>query len=385
MTQEATLERSVQPTQETIISADSHMLEPGDLWTSRVDAKFRDRAPRIFFDERRHQWFFGTENVTLLPVTPFTAADMTGDEMRAINQGEKHPLESARKGGWDPAERLKDMALDGVSAEVLYTSFGFNLFQIEDAALQQECFRVYNDWLAEFVSYDPKRFAGLALISCYDRDQAVAELDRVKKLGLNTAMIWASPPDDFAFTSTYHDPIWEAAQDLQMPISLHIGTGHGPESRFSKGIKGLQVMMVTGEVQRSIAAIIFSGVLERFPRLTIVSAENDIGWLAYFLQRADWAFDFKMVRGRDPHLSLKPSEYFKRQCYATFMEDRVGLKNLDVIGADRVMWSSDYPHASATWPQSREVIARDFVGVSPDDRRKIVRDTAATMYGLAVE
>ena len=317
MTQEAILEKTSQPTQETIISADSHMLEPADLWTSRIEPQFRDRAPRIFYDDRRKQWFFGADEVPLLGVAAFSAADISGDELRAINRGDKHPLESARAGGWDPAERLKDMTLDGVSAEVLYTSFGFSLFQIEDAALQEACFRVYNDWLAEFVSYDPKRFAGLALISCYDTDHAIAELNRVKKLGLNSAMIWASPPADRAFTSTFHDPFWAAAQDLEMPISLHIGTGQGPESRYVKGNKGLQIMMVTGEVQRSVAAIIFGGVLERFPRLTLVSAENDIGWLPYFLQRADWAFEFKMVKGTDPALSLKPSEYFKRQCYAT--------------------------------------------------------------------
>ena len=372
-------------TEEKIISADSHMLEPPDLWTSRIDPKYRDRAPRIFYDERRQQWFFGSEEVPLMGVAPFFAADKTGEELRAANRSTTDVFAGARPGGWDPAARLEDMAIDGVSAEALYTSFGFSLFQVEDAGLQEACFRVYNDWLAEFCSYDPQRFAGLALISCYDLDRAVAELHRVRKLGLRGAMIWASPPEDRSFLTTYHDPFWAAAQDLEMPISLHIGTGQGPESRFVKGNRGLQVMMVTGEVQRSMAAIIFGGVLERFRRLTIVSAENDIGWLAYFLQRADWAFDFKMVRGRDPSLSLKPSEYFRRQCYATFMEDRVGLKNLDVIGADRVMWSSDYPHASATWPHSREVIERDFVGVSPEDRRKIVRDTAAALYGLSTE
>ena len=103
MTQEAILEKTSQPTQETIISADSHMLEPADLWTSRIEPQFRDRAPRIFYDDRRKQWFFGADEVPLLGVAAFSAADISGDELRAINRGDKHPLESARAGGWDPA------------------------------------------------------------------------------------------------------------------------------------------------------------------------------------------------------------------------------------------------------------------------------------------
>ena len=369
-------------TLKTIISADSHMLEPADLWVERLDQRFRDNAPRVFFDEERKTWLFGCEG---LPATPAAALFAAGKSDQELADHYKVGMDQARPGGWDPVERLKDMAIDGIAADVLYTSLAFNLFWLTDAAFQEACFRVYNDWLAEFCSYAPDRFAGLGLISLYNIDQAVAELERIRANGLRGAMIWASPPEEMSFFGRYHDPFWAAAQDLDMPISLHILTGAGRESRgfaaTSTQNRYLRLSVSQYEIQRSLSELIFGGTFERFPNLKIVSAENGIGWLPYFLQRADGGWTrFRYVDPTD--LTMPPSEYFRRNIWATFINDRAGLHSIDLIGAERVMWSSDYPHTASTWPHSLEVIERDFVGVSEEDKAKICRDNAAKLYGF---
>ncbi len=165
------------------------------------------------------------------------------------------------------------------------------LFGIQDKALQEACFRAYNDWLAEFVSYDPSRFVGLGLICLMDVPDGVKELQRCAKKGLKGAMIWASPPEDHDHGDPIYDPFWAAAQDLNMPLSLHILTGRAQESRGDpRSTRIARYMSLPHEVQRAISTMISCGVLERFPGLKIVSSENDIGWVPHFLARLDHAF-----------------------------------------------------------------------------------------------
>lgn len=363
---------------DVIISADSHMNEPPDLWVERVDKAFRERAPRVIheYEGRPGHWFV-CEGLEPRSVGGTFAAGKTAEELVAA---QKAGYEAARPGGWDPVERLKDMAIDGVEAEVLYTTLGFRLFGLTDGPFQTELFRVYNDWLAEFCQHDPKRFAGLALISLLDVESGVREIQRCAKMGLKGAMIMASPPEGREFALPMYDNFWAAAQDLKMPLSLHTSTGHSRESRYNVD-RYMRSMTLAHETQRTLTTFIFSGVLERFPGLMLVSAENDIGWIAHFIQRADFAY--RRFRHSDPApIKLLPSEYFQRQVYATFMDDLVGLTNWAYIGEDNFMWASDYPHTLATWPHSRDVIARDFKDVPETVKWKIVCDTAAELYGL---
>ncbi len=291
-----------------------------------------------------------------------------------------------RPGGWDPAERLKDMDLDGVQADVIYTTLGFRQFWFTDAALQRACFRVYNDWLADYCAHAPQRLVGLALISLHDIDEAIKELRRCADRGLKGALIWASPPEDRPYSAPLYDPFWAAAQDLGMPISLHSITGAGAESRLA--IKQpldryVRSTVLSHEVQRTLVVLICSGVLERFPDLKLVSAENEVGWLPFFLQKLDQAREEYQYLYPVP-LKLKPSEYFRRQIFATFIDDPVGVASREFVGVENIMWSSDYPHTVSTWPHSREVVERDFKGVPDDEKRLIVRENVARLYGLAL-
>jgi predicted TIM-barrel fold metal-dependent hydrolase len=373
-------------TEPKLISADSHVNEPGDLWVERIDKPLRERAPRVVenLPGQRPGAYLVLEGVTPIHLAQGIGAGQKPEDLPRFFQGSTY--KDVRPGGWDPAERVKDMDLDGVEADVIYTTLGFRQFWLTDAALQRACFRVYNDWLAEYCAYAPKRLAGLALISLYDVTEGVKELRRCADRGLKGALIWASPPEDRPYSSPDYDPFWAEAEELNLPISLHSITGMGAESRLA--IKQpidryVRSTVLCHEVQRSLVVLIFSGVLERFPRLKLVSAENEVGWLPFFLQKLDQAQDEYRYLYPTP-LTLKPSEYFRRQIFATFIDDRVGVMGREFIGVENIMWSSDYPHSVSTWPNSREVVERDFKGVPESEKRQIVRENAARLYGFSL-
>jgi len=166
-----------------IIDADAHMSEPYDLWSKRIDRRFRDQAPRVVEnhnDRKGLYWVFEDVVQRINSDRPGAATDME------------------RPGGWDPAERVKDMAIDGIDATVLYSTRALTLYSSQNPDLQEACFKVYNDWLAEFCTYAPERFAGLALIALWDVERGTKELERTRKLGLRGAQIWSSPPDHLA-------------------------------------------------------------------------------------------------------------------------------------------------------------------------------------------
>jgi predicted TIM-barrel fold metal-dependent hydrolase len=369
-----------------LISSDSHVSEPPDLWAERLDIKYRDRAPRVVLNpEGQEGAYLVYEGYPPHNLAIGLGAGRTPEELAAFLKTGTYA--DARPGGWDPAQRLPDMELDGVEAEVLYTTLGFRLFWLKDAGLQRACFRVYNDWLAAYCSYAPKRLKGLALISLYDPKEGAQELERCANLGLKGAMIWCSPPADQPYSSEIYDPFWAAAQDLDMPVSLHAITGmeripweYGAEQR------AMRSTVTPHEIEKSFSILILSGVLERFPRLKIVSAENNCGWLPYYLQRMDRGFarfgPSGTVTPWPTKLTLKPSEYFRRQMYCTFIDDSFGVASRHWIGVDNVMWSSDYPHTASTWPHSRDIIERDFKEVSEAEKRKIVRENVAQLYGF---
>ncbi|HEY2105794.1 MAG TPA: amidohydrolase family protein, partial [Candidatus Binataceae bacterium] len=282
---------------------------------------------------------------------------------------------------------------DGVEAEVLYTTLGMSLFGLGDAELQQACFRVYNNWLAEFCSHDRRRLHGVALISLADIEAGTNELQRCARAGLKGGMIYGSAPAQQPYLSRDYDRLWAAAQDLEMPLSLHVFTrgNRGPQPavegprvseymNFSRAyVRGIH------EVQDSLADIIQSGVLERFPRLSIVSAENDTGWLAHFMYRLDHVFEKFGSFSREPQpLTMKPSEYVRRQLWATFQDDPIGPALYQFFGQNNFMWASDFPHTDSTWPHSRQVIETSFQGVPETITGKIVFDNANKLYRMGL-
>lgn len=364
-----------------IVSADSHVSEPGDLWVQRLDHEYRFRAPRLEQRERdgKVQDFWVYEGWPPHPVgVGLGAAALNHHSFREEGKG----YSDALPGGWDPVARLKDQDVDGVVAEVLYTTLGFRLYWLRDAALMNACFRVYNDWLSEFCSEAPDRLFGLALISLMDIPSANAELRRARNLGHRGAMIPLSPaPGCPPYTSEAYDGFWATAQDLDITLVLHENTG-GAESRLSPS-SYWDPLMSTGpivrphEIQRSLAQMLISGVFERFPNLRVVSAENGTDWLPWFINRIARL----STRTNFPtRLSMRPIEYLRRNVAFTYIDEPEAVENIELIGEDNLMFSTDYPHTASTWPKSRQIVDRDFAHLSMSLRDKIVHDNTLAVF-----
>jgi predicted TIM-barrel fold metal-dependent hydrolase len=376
-------------TQTTLLDSDSHVSEPLNLWQERLPKKYRDIAPHMEtqYEGKPGAWWHIEKDREPHNVILGFGANKSIEELQKLL--ESFSYAGAHRGGWDPAQRLKDMDQDGVAGDVLYTTLGFRMFWIRDAGFQRACFQVYNDWLGEFCAHSPKRLKGLGLISLYEPKLAAEDLADCAKKGLAGAVVWASPPEELPFYSELYDPFWAAAQDHSMPLSLHEFAGFQWVDWDSSAIKRTVAQGINShEVERTFTTLILSGVLERFPSLKVISAELNCGWLPYFLHRLDERFDARGIRFRgtpfSTKLTLRPSEYFRRQLYATFIDDTFGIAHRHAIGVDNILWSSDFPHSATFWPKSREKIAQDFQGVSDEEKDKILWRNTAKLYGFDV-
>jgi len=289
------------------------------------------------------------------------------------------------------ALRLADMDRDGVDASVMYGPIVPLL--IEDPELRRVCYRAYNDWLAEFCATAPDRLIGVGLIPIDDAKSAAEEVRCLQRIGLRTGMLLAARVETPLWDPEW-EPLWEAAAETGIPIGFHLGGGlrtvayNGPKAA-NPGNMGVRVSASPLQMDEALAAVIFSGALERHPSLKIVLAETGIGWLPYMLERMDDTYR-KFLDAPDfwrSHsglaLTMPPSAYFRRQVWATFQTDHAGLRLLDTLGEDRVMWASDYPHADSTWPESQKAIEDNFKDISTGARRRILCENARQLYGLA--
>ncbi len=363
-----------------VVSADSHVLEPHDLWTTRMaGGPFADRAPHMV-EHEEHGHLFVIDGLRPFPIGLAGAAGKASSELRASGD----TADSLRAGGWDPAARLEDMDTDGVAAEVLYPSVGMTLAQSKDREYQVACVQAYNDWLADFCAAGKGRLVGLAMIPTIDAEAAVAEIERAAAKGLRGAMVSGVPASGH-YAEARFDPMWAAFADAGWPVSFHILTGAGGgDPTLGSKLGMMTVMSVVHQVQQTLALLIFGRVFDRHPTLKVVSAEHDAGWVAHYAYRLDqmWERHHNWLGRGSAGLERNPSEYLRTNTWFTFQKDPVAVETRERVGLDRLLWASDYPHSDSTWPHSLKVIERDFAGVPDAELHAIVAGNATALYGL---
>jgi predicted TIM-barrel fold metal-dependent hydrolase len=263
-------------------------------------------------------------------------------------------------------------------------------FSIADSALCSATMRAYNDYVAEFCRADPARLKGVAMLNVDDPAAAVPEMIRCREMGLAGAMISVLPPADRAYDHPMYEPLWAAAADLAMPLSLHVATGRAALS-VDAGQEGIQRVSEAAFylqdhfVRKSLGEMIFSGVFERHPALRVGSVEHEVSWIPFFLFQMDYCYTDRPVRGdwhrfADP--DVRPSDFFRQCCFVSFQEDAVGIREREFIGIETLMWGSDYPHTESTYPRSREITNRILADVPEADRRRILEENTARLYGF---
>ena len=366
-------------------SADSHVVEPPEVF-SGLQERFGDRAPRIEHEEDLGDFILipaggGRINADTGGVGRLGIAGRRLDDPKTHEQI-RRGYAGLRQGVLDPAERLKDQDLDGVGLEVLYPSVFFRIFGLQDIEIVTACFRNYNDWMRSYCSESPMRLLGLALLPMQDPESAAVELDRVIKLGFRGGCIPCTAPGGRPYHDTAYDPVWARAEEAGFPLSMHIFTGaHGGAS----GLSGLDPITSYASaatiIQLTFTDLICQGVAHRFPGLRFVSSEFNTGWIANWLERLDHSL-YRSRSAAPDYLDLTPSEYWRRQFYATFEDDRHGILTRDTIGTNTLMWGNDFPHHDAVWPNSQRVLDEVFEGVPEEVRRETTVLNVARLYGV---
>lgn len=357
-----------------LISADSHVNEPPDLWTERVPQALRDRAPRIDHFEQGDAWVIeGVDDPINFGMN--ACAGLAPERMRGWVR-----FEELRRGGYDPSVRVDEMGRDGVDAEVLYpTPRLFNAIVANpDPAYHVAMVRAYNDWLSEYVEFAPARFAGLAAIPNRGSDAAVEEIRRVQgRPGIRGFLIGCYPNGTLEPMSE-DDAVWGLLEELGLPVNIHVGLTQTMPSVHRAKLPGWGRVFDVGD---RMVQMIFDGIFDRFPRLEVVIAEVDCGWLPYVKEQID-----NNYRRLEPAsrfgLSALPSAYIERHFHFGFITDTFGIEQRERIGIERILWSSDYPHISADWPHSWRSIDAAFEGVPVAEKQAILFGNAKRLYGF---
>ena len=368
-----------------IISSDNHVMEPSDLWTSRIDSKYKGREPHVVrMEDGSERWI--TDGIKGQFVAAGTQVGVRFEEPESLTIS--GVSEDVRPGGYIPEEHIKDLDIDGVDVSIIYPTVGLQLYcTVTNSELLSATFRAYNDWLADFCKPFPDRLKGIAMINVDDIQDGLSELERSAKMGLAGAMITIYPPEDMPYDSPIYEPFWAAAQDLDMPLSLHITTNRpGPGQQYSSfdTLKASFICNTDHWVRISLADMIYSGVFERYPKLMVGSVEQELSWIPHFLDRLDYNYTQRAIG--DTSYRFKghelPSDYFHNNVFLGFQEDALGIRDRDIIGVDQLLWGSDYPHHESTFPKSREIIDEILVDCTEEEKAKIVGANSARIYGL---
>ena len=372
-----------------VMSADSHMdllYLPPDTFTSRMDAAWGERIPRVV--ERNGQQMWVSADDTLAPYATYGPGVTGGRRGRVLAEAGFASGKQTRPS--HPTQRREDQERDGVEAEIIYGIIGisrgfFGSKGITDPRLLSDVYAAYNRYIADFNAAIPGRFYGLGCLPNHDGAAAAAEVRRCAALGLKGAVFvpWGSA---MPVWDQMWEPMWTAAEETGLVVSFHVFEGGGSTVGYEvKGVKradviGAWTVVAPLQMDEILASVILSGVCQRHPGLRLVLGESGIGWLPYMLERLDDTYEERLAD--DLALPLPPSAYFKRQIWATFQKDLHGVRAMAAIAPDNVMWGSDYPHRDGTWPFSRKAIDEQFRDMPEPIARKMLWDNVRHLYRI---
>ncbi len=364
----------------SIVSADSHINEPPELFRD-VPKALQELAPKVISTPKGDAWLMAPGAVPRL----VSSSAVAGRKKSAYLDKPVTYAEMSR-GSFDPEARIKDMEIDQVDAEVLYPGIMRYLERCANADVRLACAKAYNEWMAGFCKFNPARLGGIGVVPMledHDGKAVIEALRQAAKLGLRS--VFLSQKD--GGMSLHHpsaEPFWAEAEALGVSVAVHIYTmpfyrGMSKETMALPGTQEMGASMVSLALGEHVGLMIFGGVFMRHPKLKVVFAEGGIGWIPSLLERMDHVFHVHRPYMGSPITEL-PSETFRKQCYATFQNDRAGIRLRDMMGVETLMWASDYPHTDMTWPDSKKIIDETFAGVPEADKRMMICDNAAKLY-----
>lgn len=348
-----------------VIDADSHVLEPPGFWTEYLEPAFREQAPYFIKDEQGGEHLV-TEGVVHDRI-PYKEETWT----------------ARRAGGFNPHERVKDMDLEGIDVQVLFPTQGLYIQAVKTPPLAAALCRAYNNWLADYCRTYPGRLVGIGAVPLHDVGEAVKEARRaITELGMKGIFVRPNPLNGRTLDDPIYAPLYAEVQQLDATFCVHEATGNFPAAGADRYPNYFLRHLFSHALEQKIACstIICGGVLERFPKLRVVFLESGVGWLPHWLERMDEHYEGLgyMV----PWLKMKPSDYFRRQCFVSADPDEKTIPYVvETVGADNIVFGSDYPHFDMKFPGAVAAV-RDRKELSAEAKRKIMYETPARLYKI---
>jgi predicted TIM-barrel fold metal-dependent hydrolase len=377
-----------------VVDVDSHVIEPPDLWTERMPAKWGDLIPRVAYDEKygEDRWWLGDRR--LFGVGAYAAAGWK-------DFPPSHPscLEDIHPAGYDAAARLRHLDENGIWSQMLYGNilgFQSHAFLRVGEAFATDCIRAYNEFLSDFCSADARRLVPLMMLPFWDVEASVAEMERAAAAG-HKGIVFASEFEKIGYphiADEHWDPILSSAQALGLPMAFHVGFAASAEDSRKMTVQTEALRFVVDSSlnmlgnARAIAEVVVSGLCDRYPRLDWVSIENGAGWLNFMAESLDWQWTNSRAARSYPE-RLLPSEYMQRQVYFTYWFEQMSMHSALERFEDNLMFETDFPHptslspgpASAS-PTPREVIERSLGGLPETTVGKVLQHNAERLFSL---
>ena len=339
-----------------LISVDDHVVEPPDLFEGRLPASLADRAPKVVRkDDGSDQWVYEGKDI---PNVGLNAVSGRPPEEYGVDPTS---FAEIREGAYDVDKRVDDMNANGVLASMNFPSFpqfcGQMFSNSEDKELGLAVLTAYNDWHVDtWCGSHPGRFLPLGLIPYWDPELMAAEVRRLAAKGCH-AVTWSENPEKLghpSFHNPHWDPFWAACEETGTVVCLHIGSSGSVVITSMEASINTMLTLQPINLLQTAADLLSSPALDRFPKVRFALSEGGIGWIPYFLERADYVYKNHRVWTGANFGDQLPSDRFRERFLTCFIEDRHGLENRDVIGVPTMMWEADYPHSDSTWPRSPE-------------------------------
>ena len=376
------------PQYRKLISADSHVMEPPDLWWNALGSKFGERTPRPLDEYRGEKGSFFYSGYLGSPVQRIRVP-LSSETEAAAYEAQEMGMGAV---GYDPEVRVKFQLEAGIDAEVMNPTTMLGLMRNPDGPVLQACSEVYNDWMAEFVSYSPQRLIGISVIPMDDIDWAVDELARTLNRGLKGPMINCQAPEGHPpYRDPVYDKFWAAAEEAGAPITMHIITGRvmdalilarlGQTQEETSANPGLWIDLFI-EAQTVLANdFIYGGILDRFPNLKLLCSEFEVSWIPGFMSRLD-QLDDVAPRLNLPKLKMRASEYMKTRVFHGFIDDSAAEVAIPYVGVDRILWGSDFPHIRSMGLDAKSTLYQQLQTFSEEDQAKLVGENAVKVFDL---
>ena len=369
-----------------VLDSDMHCMEPADLWERYIDAAYKPFAPRGL-QEYIADLRLVIDGKTLPRHSSLRLRSRGGEEDPFHKRRER--FRPAAERGWDGATQLDAMDTEGIDVAVVYPSRGLFAQAVDDLdpAFAAAIARAYNDWLHDYCKADSTRLLGAAMISPHDVRDAVEEARRaVETLGCRAVFVRPNPVKGRNWHDPYFEPLWAELERLKVPLGFHEGFGpYLPQvgDRFGADLQMVHTACHPMEMMLAVISMIGGGVLERHPNLRVAFLEGNCGWVPFLLWRLDEHYEVTFKRPNSP-LTMKPSDYFKRQCFVSVEADEDFVKQvIEAIGDDTIVFSTDWPHGDSKYPHAVEAFMT--LPISEKSKQKILWDNCARYYGIPTD